>query len=87
MQFTIKVRLKILLQVRFLKPIEIIDCLSNIVLVKKKQGRNKLKMCVYWDLNRYIQKDYFLLPFITSIRDDVVGHDLYSFMDDYSNYK
>lgn len=55
------------------------------VLVKKKNG--KLRVCVdYRKLNFCTQKDHFPLPFITSILEEVGGHDLYTFMDGYSGY-
>lgn len=39
----------------------------------------------YEDLNKYIQKDHFLLPFISFIIDNVASHNLYNFMDAYFN--
>lgn len=86
MQIIMKIEFKRLLQARFIKPIEITDWLSYIVLMKKKGG-NKLRVCMdYRDLNKYIQKDHFSLPFITFVVDDVTDHDIQSFMDDYSSY-
>ena len=37
-------------------------------------------------LNKWTQKDHFPLPFINTILDEVVGHELYTFMDGYSGY-
>jgi hypothetical protein len=55
------------------------------VLVKKKGG-NKLRVCVdYRDLNAHTLKDHFPLPFISTIVDEVVGKELYSFKN-YSGY-
>jgi hypothetical protein len=48
---------------------------------------DKLRICVdYQKLNAQTKKDPFLLPFLDSILDLVVGHEMYSFMDGYSNY-
>lgn len=40
----------------------------------------------YKDLNKYTQKDYFPLSFITSIVDDEANHNLYNFIDSYFGY-
>jgi len=37
-------------------------------------------------LNAYKKKDPFLLAFLDTISDLVVGHEMYSFMDGYSGY-
>jgi hypothetical protein len=56
------------------------------VLVKKKGG-NKLRVCVdYRDLNAHTLKDHFPLSFISTIVDEVVRKELYSFMDGYLGY-
>ncbi len=69
-----------LLDVRFIYPIETIQWLSPLVIVPKKNG--KLCICVdYRKLNAQTNKDLFPLPFLDSILDSVVGHEMYSFMD------
>jgi hypothetical protein len=74
-----------LLDVGFIYPIETTQWLSPLVIVRKKNG--KLHMCVdYRKLNAQIKKDPFPLPFLDSIFDLVAGHEMYSFMDGYSNY-
>ncbi len=79
-------KLERLLQASFIRPIELTDWLSHIVLVKKKGG-NKLRVCVdYRDLNIRTLKDHFPLPFISTIVDEVARTELYSFMDGYSGY-
>jgi hypothetical protein len=84
MQLVVKAELERLLQACFIRPIELTDWLSHIVLVKKKGG-NKLRVCVdYRDLNVRTFKDHFPLPFISTIVDEVAGKELYSFMDGYS---
>jgi hypothetical protein len=52
---------------------------------QKKEG--KLRICAeYQKLNAQTKKDPFLLPFLDSICNSVVGHEMYSFMDGYSSY-
>jgi hypothetical protein len=64
LQMSVKAKLKTLLKTGFIKPIEITDWVSSMMLVKKKNG--KLRVCMdYRLLNTCIQKDHFLLPFIT----------------------
>jgi len=85
LQLIVKEELEKLLQAGFIKPVEITDWVSPMVLVKKKNG--KLRVCVdYRKLNSYTQKDHFPLPFITNILEEVAGHELYTFMDGYSGY-
>jgi hypothetical protein len=53
--------------------------------VPKENG--KLRICVdYRKLNAETKKDPFPLPFSNSILNSVNGHEMYSFMDGYSNY-
>jgi hypothetical protein len=48
---------------------------------------DKLHICVdYQKLNAQTEKDPFSLPFLDSILNLVVGHEMYSFMDGYSSY-
>ena len=85
MQLIVKVELERLLQAGFIKPVEITDWVSPMVLVKKKNG--KIRICIdYRALNKRTQKDHFPLPFINIILDEVAGHELYTFMDGYSSY-
>jgi hypothetical protein len=85
LQLVVKAELERLLQAGFIKPVEITDWVSPMVLVRKKNG--KLRVCVdYRKLNTRTQKDHFPLPFITSILEEVAGHERYTFMDGYSGY-
>ena len=85
MQLIVKAELERLLQAGFIKPVEITDWVSSMVLVKKKNG--KIRVCIdYRALNKRTQKDHFPLPFINTILDEVAGHELYTFMDGYSGY-
>jgi len=53
--------------------------------VPKKNG--KLQICLdYCKLNAQTKKDPFPLPFLDSILDFVIEHEMYSFMDGYSGY-
>ena len=60
-----------------------LEWLANVVLVLKKDG--KVRMCVdFWDLNKASPKDDFPLPFIDILVDNMAGHALLSFIDDFS---
>ncbi|XP_075112272.1 uncharacterized protein LOC142182166 [Nicotiana tabacum] len=59
--------------------------ISNVVMVKKKNG--KWRMCVdFMDLNKAYPKDSFLLPHIDQLIDSIAGNELLSFLDTYSGY-
>ena len=54
-------------------------------MVPKKNG--KLCICIdYRKLNAQTVKDPYPLPYIDTILDEVAGHEIYSFMDDFSGY-
>ncbi len=40
----------------------------------------------YHKLNAQTKKDPFPLPFLDSVLNSIVGHEMYSFMDGYSGY-
>ncbi len=47
----------------------------------------KLRVCVnYWKLNDCTKKDYYPLPFIDDILDEIINHELYNFGDGYNAY-
>jgi hypothetical protein len=74
-----------LLDTQFIFPIETTQWLLPLVIISKKNG--KLHICVdYQKLNSQTKKDPFPLPFLDSILDTMVGHEMYSFMDGYSGY-
>ncbi|XP_050876397.1 uncharacterized protein LOC127080113 [Lathyrus oleraceus] len=76
---------KDLLEANFISEAQYTTWLSNVVLVKKNNG--KWRMCVdYTDLNRACPKDAFPLPNIDSLVDNSAGFKLLSFMDAYSGY-
>ena len=85
LQILVRTELKRLLQAEVIKPVEITDWVSPMVIVKKKNG--KLRVCVdYRKLNACTQKDHFPLPFITLLLEEVGGHARYTSMDGYAGY-
>ena len=73
LKLLVKVELERLLQAGFIKPVEIVDWVSPIVLVKKKNW--KLKVCMnYKKLNTCTQNYHFLLFFITLLLEEVGDH-------------
>jgi hypothetical protein len=85
MQLVVKAELTRLLQAGFIEPVEITDWVSPMVLVKKKDG--KIRVCNdFQALNKQTQKDHFPLTFISTILEEVAGHELYILMDGYSGY-
>jgi hypothetical protein len=82
---TIKEELDKLLDARFIILVENSEWVLPITITIKKNG--KLQVCVeYYKLNDCINKDYYPLPFIDDILDEVIGNELYSFGDGYSGY-
>ncbi|GAU41894.1 hypothetical protein TSUD_170050 [Trifolium subterraneum] len=76
---------KDLLEANFIAEAQYTTWLSNVVLVKKSNG--KWRMCVdYTDLNRACPKDAYHLPNIDKLVDNSSGFKLLSFMDAYSGY-
>ena len=74
-----------LLAAGFIKPIRHPRWLSNIVLVKKKNG---LIRCYvdFRNLNRAYSKDEFLLPNMDLLIDSAARNAMFSFMDGFSGY-
>ena len=57
----------------FLRVVNYLEWLANVVPVSKKDG--KVRMCVdFWDLNKASPKDDFSLPHIDILVDNIVGH-------------
>jgi hypothetical protein len=74
-----------LLRVDFIRPIKRTTWLSPIVVVPKKNG--KLWVCVdYRKLNGVTIMDAFPLPFTNGVLDTIVGHEMYSFLDEFSGW-
>ena len=74
-----------LLKVKFIKEVQYLDWLSNVVIVRK--ASEKWKVCVdFTDLNRAYPKDSFPLPSIDRLVDALVGHKVLSLMDAFLGY-
>jgi hypothetical protein len=74
-----------LLQVGFIREVDYLELLSNVVLVKK--SNEKWRMCVdFTDLNKACPKDSFPLPRMDLLVDSTSGHELLSFMDAFLGY-
>ncbi|KAH9802826.1 Ribonuclease H [Citrus sinensis] len=74
-----------LLKAGFIREAKYPEWISNVVLVKKANG--KWRMCVdFTDLNKACPKDSFPLPKIDQLVDSTAGHSLLSFMDAFSGY-
>ncbi|KAH9684964.1 Ribonuclease H [Citrus sinensis] len=74
-----------LLKVGFIREVNYPEWISNVVLVKKANG--KYRMCVdFTDLNKPCPKDSFSLPKIDQLVDSTPGYGLLSFMDAFSGY-
>ena len=82
---TIKTEVEKLLRVGFVYPVPLIEWVSNIVLVVKKQGT--IRVCVYYrDLNIVCPKDNYPTPFIDQIIDDCASCESFSFLNIFSGY-
>ena len=74
-----------LLKAEFIREVNYPEWISNVVLVKKDNG--KWRMCVdFTDLNKACPKDNFSLPKIDQLVDSIAGHGLLSFIDAFSEY-
>ncbi len=81
----IKAEVEKLLRAGFIYPVPLIDWVSNIIPVMKKQGT--IRVCVnYRDGNQACLKDNYLTPFIDYIVVECVGCEIFSFMDGFSGY-
>ena len=73
------------LEAGFIREVEYPKWLTNVVLVKKSNG--KWRVCVdYTDLNKACPKDCYPLPSIDLLVDATSGFPLMSFMDAFSGY-
>jgi len=78
----VKEELDKLLEARFIKPVEITEWVSPVVLALKKNG--KLRVCVnYKVLNKVTKKDRHPLSFCEIFLEEVAGHKMYTFGDGY----
>ena len=74
-----------LFQAGAIREVEYPEWLTNVVLVKKANGKWRLYID-FTDINRACPKDSFPLPRIDLIVDATAGHELLNFMDDFSGY-
>jgi hypothetical protein len=74
-----------LLATCFIKPIEEATWLSPIVVIPKKNG--KFIICVdFIKFNVATKKDPYLLPSIDEVINTIAGHEVYTFLNDFSKY-
>ena len=74
-----------LLKAGFIKEVNYPDWISNVVLVKKANG--KWRMCIdFKKQNKACPKDSYPLPRIDQLVDATSGHELLTFMDAFSGY-
>ena len=80
-----KIEVEKLLSAGFIDEAQYTTWLSNVVLVKKANG--KWRMCVdYIDLNKACPRDAYPLPNIDRLVDGAAGNKVLSFLDAYSGY-
>lgn len=66
--------------------VEVSEWVSPIVISLKKE-KEQIRICVdFRSLNAVTIKDPFPIPFTDLILEEVVGHDMYSFLDGFSGY-
>jgi hypothetical protein len=74
-----------LLEARFIRTEDYLNCLANPILVEKPDG--SCDMCIdYTSLNKECPKDEYFLPHICQIVDFTASCELLSFLDAYSGY-
>lgn len=81
----LKAELKKLFDVGFIRPIDYVKWISNIILISKLD--KSIRICKYFkDLNKAYPKDDFPLCNIDIIIDLTTGHGMLSLMDDFFSY-
>ena len=81
----IRVEIKRLLTVGFIKEVYHLEWLASPILVQKKN--KEWRMCIdYTDLNKHCPKDPFNLPWIDEVVDSTTCYELLFFLDYYSGY-
>jgi hypothetical protein len=82
---TIRLEVKKLLEVGFVRPVDYPRWLENLVLVEKLDG--SWQICIdYTSLNNACPKDEYPLPCICLNVDSTMSYELLSFLDVYSGY-
>lgn len=81
----VKVELQKLLDVGFIRSIDYVEWISNLVLVTKPT--RGIRICIdFRDLNKACPNDYFPLPNIEMIVDLTTGNKMLSLKDGFSGY-
>jgi hypothetical protein len=81
----IKAEIEKLLKVGFIYLVPLMEWVSNLVAVNKKEG--KIRVCTYFrDMNKACPKDNYPTLFIDQILDDCTRDEIFSFMDGFSQY-
>ncbi|KAL0319671.1 UNVERIFIED_CONTAM: Transposon Ty3-G Gag-Pol polyprotein [Sesamum radiatum] len=81
----IKEEVEKLLKIKYIRPMQYPEWVSNVVLVPKPNG--KWRMCVdFSDLNKACPKDSYPLPRIDALIDSKSGCELMSFLDVFQGY-
>ena len=81
----VKVELKKILKDGFIREIDYVKWISNIVLVSKHE--KSIHVCIeFQDLNLTSPKDDFLLPNIDMIVNMMIGYEMHSLMNGFSSY-
>ena len=81
----IKAKIEKLLKDGFIYPIPLMEWVSNVVPVNKKQGT--IRVCIdFRDLNKSYPKENFPTPHIDQIIDNCAGSVIFSFMDGFSGH-
>ena len=71
--------------VDFIREVYYLDWLANVVMVKKANGKWRMRVD-FMDLNKACPKDSYPLPRINILVDSTARHQLLSFMDVFSGY-
>jgi hypothetical protein len=74
-----------LLSARFITSVEEASWISPIVIVSKKNGKFYICLDFQW-LNVNIKKDPYPLPSTKEVLDKMARHEVYLFLDGFSNY-
>ena len=73
------------MEIDAIKPCQYLKWLSNVVVVKKKNG--KWRVCIdFTNLNKACPEDSYPLPKIDQLVDTTAGYERMSFLDAYSGY-
>lgn len=81
----IKVELQKMLDAKFIEAINYPKQVSNPIIVPKPDAR--IKICTnLWDVNKCLPKDAFRLPNIDTLVDNIISHEIFSLMDNFSIY-